>query len=165
MYQRQIYCNTEDSMVSKWDDNTLTSCPNDSEHSIASGSESIIQVARFTHHLKDNFSTSNTSYVPVTKFVFQGTNYYSNDAVNFKYLKIRSYSDVGTYNIRLLDPASNQIWTSGSLSNHTETVTTVDFDTLSLSSSEILYSLEAHGNSGSVCYISDVSIYSAFVAE
>lgn len=152
-------------MVSIWNDTPLTTCPNDPYHSVANGSESIIQVARFTHHLKDNFSTSSTYYVPVTNFVFQGTDYFSNDAVMFKYLKFRSYSNIGSYNLRLLDESNNELWSSGSLSNHTEQVITVDFETLSSSSSEVLYTIEAHGNSGSTCYISNISLYSAFVSE
>jgi len=162
MYQRQIYCNTEDTMVSKWNDTPLTTCPNDEEHSVAFGSESIVQVARFTHHLASNFSTS---YVPITKFVFQGTDYHSNDAITPKYLKFRSYSNVGSYDLHLLDESNTELWASGSLSNHTEEVVTIDFDTLTLSSGEVLYTIEAHGNSGSTCYIPNISIYSAFVPE
>ena len=152
-------------MVSNWSDTVLTTCPNNPVHSVASGSESIVQTARLTHHLRDIFSTSSTTYVPVTKFVFQGTNYYANDAVPPKYLKFRAFSNVGSYDIRLLNESGSQIWASGSLSNHTEQVTTVDFDTLTVSSDEVLYTIEAHGNSGSTCFISHISIYSAIVPE
>lgn len=165
MYHRQIYCNTESSMAFAWSDTELTTCPNNVSHNVASGSESIIQVARFTHHIKDLFSTTSTSYVPVAKFIYQGTDYYSNDSVPFKYLKLRSYCNTGTYNLQLLNQTGGVLWSSGSLSNTTSQVIIVDFDTFTVSANETLLSLEAHGNSGSTCFVSDVSLFSAMVAE
>lgn len=165
MYHRQIYCNTESTMVFSWSDTELTECPNDSEHSVASGSESIIQVARFTHHIKDIFSTTSTTFVPAAKFIFQGSDYYTYDNVPLKYMKIRAHSNAGTYNLQLLDQSSNVLWSSGTLSNNTMQVTIVDFDTFSVSTGETLLTLEAHGNGGSTCIVSDVSLFSAMVAE
>jgi len=102
-------------MVIAWSDTELTTCPNDPTHSVAVGSESIIQVARFTHHIKDLFTTASTSYVPVCKFIYQGTDYYANDDVPFKYMKIRAHSNAGTYNLQLLNQTGGVLWTSGTL--------------------------------------------------
>ncbi len=165
MYRRQIYCNTESTMVFAWSDTPLTTCPNNPIHSVALGSESIIQVARFTHHIKDSFSTTSTTFVPVVKFIYQGSDYYTNDDVPYKYMKIRAYSNAGTYNLQLLNQSGSVLWSSGTLSNNTMQVITVDFDTFSVSTGETLLSLEAHGNAGSTCIISDVSLFSAMVAE
>lgn len=165
MYFRQIYCNTESTMVSAWSDTELTTCPNNPAHSVASGSESIVQVARFTHHIKDLFSTTSTTFVSAAKFIYQGTDYYTNDNVPPKYIKIRAYSNTGTYNLQLLGQTGGVLWSSGTLSNNTMQTITVDFDNFSVSTGETLLTLEAHGNGGSTCFISNVSLFSAMVAE
>lgn len=165
MYHRQIYCNTEESMVLTWSDNELTTCPTDPMHSVASGSESVVQVARFTHHIKDLFTTTSTSFVPAAKFLYQGSDYYTHDHVPIKYMKISAHSNAGTYNLQLLDETSSVLWSSGTLSNNASQIITVDFDSFTVSTGETLLTLEARGNAGVTCFVSDVSLFSAMVAE
>ena len=151
-------------MVPKWSDTPLTQCPNNSGHSVVLDSEIIIQGARFTHHITQLFSTSSTSYVNVAKYVYQGTDYYDNDRVAYKYMKIRSSVVAGTYDLRLLDASSNVMWSSLGNTGSAEQIITFDFDTITPPTTEQLLTLQAK-TSGSAVTIADVSLYSATLLE
>ena len=164
MYQRAIYCNFEDAMVSKWSTAELTTCPNDAGHSVNLESTIIENVARLTLHLGSGFSTSSTSYVDVSKFIYQGSDYYAIDDVPPKYLKIRASVVAGTYDLRVIDSGSNTLWSSTGNSGSSEQVITMDFDTISVPSSEAVLTLQVK-TSGSAVTINNSSVFSAFVDE
>ncbi len=164
MYQWQIYCNPEGIMVPKWSDTILTQCPNNPAHSVVLNSAAIIQSARFTQKISSLFTTSSTSYVNVGKFVFQGTNYYNNDHVPVKYIKIRASIPSGSYDLRLIDPSSTVLWSSTGITGTSDVTTTIDFDTFTNPTNEVLLTLQTK-TSGSTVTISDVSIYAAMSPE
>lgn len=165
MFLREIYCNYEAATVSKWNDTELTQCPNDPSHQVQNGSETIVQVARLTQNLKDFFTTSSSSYTSICKFVYQGTNFYTVDAIAPKYLKIRAFVNTGSYNLKLSNNFGTQLWVSSNLSNTTIQTTTIDFDTFSNDSIEGIYTLEVRCNSGATCSIINVSLFSPCVPE
>jgi hypothetical protein len=165
MFLREIYCNYESATISKWSDTELTQCPNNVAHSVQAGSETIVEVARLTHNLKDSFSTSSGSYTTVTRFVYQGTNFYDIDAISPKYLKVRASVNTGSYNLKLSNGAGTQLYVSGNLTNTTIQTTTIDFGTFTNDANESLYLLEVKCNSGATCNVFNVAIYGSFVPE
>jgi hypothetical protein len=164
MYYQQIYCNTEGTMVPAWSTPTLTTCPHNAGHSVVAGSVTIIQAARLASHLKDSFSTSSTSYVNVTKFVYQGNDYYTNDSVTPKYLKVTASVSAGNYSLQLIDPSSTVLWGATGYTNTTDQTISIDFDTLTTPSAETVLTLQAK-TSGTTLTVGNVSIYDRLVPQ
>jgi len=147
-------------MVPAWSDADLTECPNDILHSVNLNSTSVIRVARYVNTIADLFTTNSTSFVDVDNFLYQGTDYYLNDDVLPKYLKIRASILSGTYDLQLIDELSTVLWSSIGNSNTTEQVILLDFDTISVPSSESILTLQVQ-TSGATCSITNVSLFAA----
>lgn len=164
MYYQQIYCNFEGTMVSAWSTPLLTTCPNNAGHSVAPGSTTILNGARLSAHLKDSISTSSTTYTNLCKFLYQGTDYYSNDTASPKYLKVTASVSAGSYDLQLIDASSNVLWGVTGYNNTTDQTITIDFDTLSLPSSETLLALQGK-TTGSTLSVGNVSLLSRLVPQ
>lgn len=162
MYNREIYCNFETIMVSKWSDTPLTQCPHNAAHSVVLESDSIIEVARLTDQLATLFATSSTGYIDITKFVYQGTDFYDNDRVNPKYVKIWASISFGTYDFQLLDQDSNVLWNS--TGNTGAQIITIDFDLISKPTLQNLLNLQVRTSGGTV-NIANVSMFQAIAPE
>jgi hypothetical protein len=164
MFNRQIYCNFEGAMIPKWSDTPLTQCPHNPSHSVVLSSESITQAARITSHLTIPFSTSSTTYTTVVQFAYQGTGYYSNDNTSPKYLKIFASIPSGTFDLRIIDPNSNVLWSSTGNSNSTVQAIIADFDLIAVPGDETILIIQTK-TSGSTVTIQNAILYSRMIPE
>lgn len=159
-----IYCITEENNVLTWSDTEPTTCPNNASHTVQDGSQTIIEVARGINTVLSNQTTASSSNTTLGCFAYQGTTFYDIDNAQPKYLKISAFVDFGSYTIRVIDQASNVLFSSTGNTNTSLSVISFDFDTVSVPTASTVYDIQASTSGGTVT-LKEATLYYAMVQE